>query len=396
MLTFRLPSRLPSQLNSRIKRLFTVLAFESSADDTCVAVVTSDRRILSNVVIRQNDLVQKHGGINPAAAAHAHQANLPIAVRQALKEANLGISNIDGIAFTRGPGMGVCLAATLNAAKTLAAVHDKPLVGVHHMQAHTLTALLTTPTHNFTGEPNPAYPRFPYLTLLVSGGHTQIVLANSINSFRIMATTLDESIGRCIDKVSRLLQIEWAGLSPGAALEKFCLEPEDGLVPDAFLPFPVIMPRKFTFSFSGLHSYVDILLERSGGIEKLTRANRLAVARAFQQAAVEQLEEKLALALRECERQDIKVGHLVVSGGVASNMFLRERLKACLSTHATWPIQAVFPPIQFCTDNAAMVGWASMHRFLAGDHDDYTVNPRAKWSIEDLETEPQPATSGIS
>ncbi|KAH7873194.1 peptidase M22 glycoprotease [Lentinula edodes] len=384
------PFRKTAHLSRRLNRLFTVLAFESSADDTCVAVVTSDRQILSNVVIRQNDLVERFGGINPGAAVMAHQANLPIAAKRALTEAKIDISNVHGIAFTRGPGMGVCLSTTLNAAKTLAAVFDKPLVGVHHMQAHALTALLTTPTHKPNGEINPAYPRFPYLTLLVSGGHTQIVLAKSVKSFRIMATTLDESIGRTIDKVSRILQIEWANMSPGSALEKFCLRPEKGILPDIFIPFTPVMPGRLAFSYSAVHSHVDRLLALNGGIESFTSANKLAVARIFQNAAFIQLEEKLKLALGDCEKQGIKINHLVVSGGVASNALLRERLRACVTVSPTnSSVETVFPPIQLCTDNAAMVGWASMHRFLAGDYDEYTINPRPKWSLEELENDSQ-------
>ncbi|KAJ3844069.1 Gcp-like domain-containing protein [Lentinula raphanica] len=372
--------------NLLLSRRFTVLAFESSADDTCAAVVTSDRQILSNVVIRQSDLVQKWGGINPAAAVLAHQANMPIAARRALTEAKIDMSNVDGIAFTRGPGMGVCLSVALNAAKTLAAVHNKPLIGVHHMQAHALTALLTTPMHQPDGKLNPAFPRFPYLTLLVSGGHTQIVLAKSINSFRIMATTLDESIGRTIDKVSRLLQIEWGSMSPGSALENFCRQPEEGVLPEIFVPFNPVMPGRLAFSYSALHSHVDRILDLNGGMENFSLANRLAVARIFQNAAFGQIEEKLKLALEDCKRHNIEVGHLVIGGGVASNSLLRERLNACLISCSTDSrVEAVFPPIQLCTDNAAMIGWASMHRFLAGEHDDYTINPRSKWSIEDLE-----------
>ncbi|KAF5389300.1 hypothetical protein D9757_003465 [Collybiopsis confluens] len=311
----------------------------------------------------------------------------PIAAKRALTEANLSISDINGIAFTRGPGIGCCLAASLNAAKTLAAVHSLPVVGVHHMQAHALTALLTTPTHTPSGEINSSYPIFPYLTLLVSGGHTQIVLAKSLTSFRILATTVDESIGRAFDKVSRKLKIEWAGMSPGSALEKFCLLPEESVYPEGYIPFTSPMPRRLAFSYAAFHSHVDRILESVGGIEKLTTANKLAIARAFQRAAFEHLEKKLDLVLEQCAQQDIKVGHLVIGGGVASNMFLRERLEKCLADTPTGEvIKAVFPPAQFCTDNAAMIGWASMHRFLAGDHDDYSINPRSKWSIEDLET----------
>ena len=172
---------------------------------------------------------------------------------------------------------------------------------------------------------NTGYPVFPYLALLVSGGHTQIVLVRSVTSFRILATTLDESIGRAIDKVSRNLRIDWAGMSPGSALEKFCLRPEDGVFPDGYIPFTTPIPGRLAFSYSALHSHVDRILESVGGVEKLTIANKLAIARAFQSAAFEHLEQKLRLALKECAKQGIEIGHLVVGGGVASNTLLRER-----------------------------------------------------------------------
>ncbi|CDO76685.1 hypothetical protein BN946_scf184677.g5 [Trametes cinnabarina] len=176
----------------RSSRAFTVLALESSADDSCAAVVTSNRNILSNVVVSQQAFVEQYGGIHPFIALHAHQRNMASSSPNVLSSAPELTPHVDGIAFTRGPGIPGCLSVCGNAARTLAAALNKPLVGVHHMQAHALTPLLTSPPSEL--------PQFPFLTLLVSGGHTLLLLASSRTSFRILATTLDESIGNAYDK----------------------------------------------------------------------------------------------------------------------------------------------------------------------------------------------------
>ncbi|EJD03286.1 peptidase M22, glycoprotease [Fomitiporia mediterranea MF3/22] len=374
-----------------LRRGFTVLALESSADDTCAAVVTSEKRILSNVVISQRKNVETHGGIEPFVAIQEHQRNMPVAVRRALQEAQLDMSRIDGIAFTRGPGMAGCLSVCSNAAKTLAAALGKPLVGVHHMQAHALTPILTSTTPSST-------PTFPFLTLLISGGHTLLLLALSNSKFRILATTRDEAVGRAIDKVARELRVELRGRAPGAALEVFCRDgfggdkkcgKEEENVPHVE-PLKVPFKGELAFSFAGLHSAVDRYILQHGKDKtrlQLPYPHRLAIARTFQDAAFAQLEEKVILALRWCaDNSQIPVKHVVVSGGVASNLLFRERLQACLSKN--FPddeLSLVFPPPALCTDNAAMIAWASMHRFLAGESDDYSIEHRAKWSIEKLD-----------
>ncbi|KAK0193506.1 glycoprotease [Armillaria mellea] len=338
----------------RLFKTFTVLAFESSADDTCAAVVTSDHQILSNVVIKQHHLNEKWGGIHPAAAVMEHQANMPLAAKRALSEANLDMSGIDGIAFTRGPGMGICLSVACNAAKTLAAVTGKPLVGVHHM-----------------------------IHLLISGGHTLLLLANSVDSFRILATTRDESIGRTFDKVTRELGLGWAGPS----LEKFCNQDIESKTPRDFTPFSNAMPGEMGFSYSGYHSQVERFVHRRGGVENIAPEEKVAVARAFQEAVVDHLESKLMLGIKQCFRDNIPIKHVIISGGVASNSYLRARLTRMLSNPPiNGGLTLQYPPPSLCTDNAVMVAWASMHRFLAGDHDDFSLNPVTKWSIETLST----------
>ncbi|KAJ7287745.1 glycoprotease [Mycena rebaudengoi] len=362
---------LPRRVFHPPRRAFTVLAIESSADDTCAAIVCSNRKVLSNVIVKQHNLHLEYGGIHPQVAMRAHQSNMPGAVVRCLTEAGLKIEDVDGIAFTRGPGLGSCLSVACNAAKTLAAVHNKPIVGVHHMQAHALTACLTS---------SPP-PQFPFLTLLVSGGHSMIVLATSPVNFRVLATTLDKSIGSLIDRVATLLEIKWSDMGPGPALEAFCAEEgddgDDGL--DFNMP-RIVMRGEMALSFSGFHNAVYRAVTAAGGVENL---NKRALARAFQTSIFAHLEDKLALALRWCANNGHSIHQVVVSGGVASNMFLRQRLKICLEQFDD--MEAIFPPPALCTDNAVMIGWASMYRFLTQDYDDYTIGPRSEWSIEDLQ-----------
>ncbi|KAF9007988.1 Gcp-like domain-containing protein [Cyathus striatus] len=356
-----------------IHRSFTVLAVETSADDTCAAVVTSSRYILSNVVTKQHDLHEKYGGIEPLTAIHAHQRNLPYTVQKALDTAKVDIvTGIDGIAVTQGPGMPGCLNVGMNAAKTLAAALNKPFIGVHHMQGHALTALLTS------SDP----PNFPFLTLLVSGGHTLILLAQSDSSFKILSTTADESIGRTFDKVSRLLALKWTALGPGDALEKFCAEEPDIAHPS------IVSPRlptagKAEFSFASVHSWVERFVHEHGGIEKIDIPTKRALARGFQAHAIAHLEDKIKLAIKWCHLKNIPVTALVVSGGVASNSFLRQR-RVLLLTKNDDTIRLIFPPPHLCTDNAVMIGWASLPRFLSGNTDRYDIDARPKWSIEEI------------
>ncbi|KAM5533357.1 hypothetical protein V8D89_012977 [Ganoderma adspersum] len=376
-------------------RNFTVLALESSADDTCAAVVTSDRQILSNVVVNQQSSLEQYGGIHPYVALHAHQRRMPGVVQRALSEAGLTMDEIDGIAFTRGPGIPGCLSVGGNAARTLAAALSKPLVGVHHMQAHALTPFLTSAPSSC--------PSYPFLTLLVSGGHTLLLLATAPTAFRILATTADEAIGNAFDKVAKLLQIPYAGTAAGAALERFCATGSGSVSrPHAAvgegegeqerdvdeIPMPRTMRGRLAFSYTSLHSAVERFVHAHQLEGALDERTKLALARSFQKAAVGQLEEKLVLGMRKCAQEGITVRSLVVSGGVASNAYLRERLRTCLDQERPdEEVSLVFPPPSLCTDNAAMIAWASMHRFMAGDTDDYMIETRSRWSLEDLERE---------
>ncbi|KAF8507462.1 glycoprotease family-domain-containing protein [Hysterangium stoloniferum] len=361
-------------------RRFTVLALESSADDTCASVVTSEGQILSNIVIKQHSLHVSHekfGGIYPPEAIAAHR---PIAIQKSLADAGLRAVDVDGLAYTRGPGMRGCLNVNCNAAQSIAAALNKPVVGVHHMQAHALTPFLSSPPSE--------RPVFPFLALLVSGGHTLLLLARSHSNFSQLATTPDMSIGNAYDKVSRLLNIHWDTLGPGAALEKFCLDHPDSSLEDGFpapqLTFPVPSKGNFMFSYSGMYSAVQRYCEALS-LDELTVQRKARIAWAFQRAAIGHLENTLRTGLNWCDRHGIEIQHVVVSGGVASNLFLRERLRACVQeSPVSQEVTFIFPPVFLCTDNAAMIGWASMDRFLRNDHDTYDMDILPSWNIEDL------------
>ncbi|KAJ1304333.1 hypothetical protein OPQ81_005491 [Rhizoctonia solani] len=375
-------------------RRFKVLAFETSADDTGVAIIDG-ARILSNVVVKQHAEHAEFRGIHPQVAIKAHRKNLLSPWHY-------------GIAFTRGPGMPGCLSVGAVAARSLAEELKKPLVGVHHMQAHALTALYTS---------QPA-PDFPFLTLLVSGGHTLLLLARSRSDFTILATTDDESIGNAFDRVARLLDIPWSNdHSAGASLERFA---KDASSSD--IHFSIPSRGKLVFSYSGLISAVrSHILKRSDPnmvvelpdlppnpalkhpptperelmrerirltVAGMSLDERRNIAASFQKAAIGQLEEKLKLGLKKCLQLDVNPGSIVVSGGVASNSYLRARLQIIAEGVKTESKPTlVFPPPHLCTDNAVMIAWTALERFMSKDYDEPDIQIRPVWSIEDLKNE---------
>ncbi|KAI7881593.1 glycoprotease/Kae1 family metallohydrolase [Lichtheimia hyalospora FSU 10163] len=363
---FRIATRHYSTRSTALR----VLGIETSCDDTSAAVVTSDRRILSEVRHGQRDMHEPMGGIVPTLASLGHSRNLPNVICQALEEAKISVHDLDGVAVTRGPGLPPCLPVGLNAGKTLAAVCQKPLIGVHHMEAHALTARLT----------ESVAPAFPFMTLLISGGHTILLTANRLGDYEILADTLDNAVGEAIDKTARALSLPWEGSSPGPALERAAAKGD----PNRFLkklPTPLLNDKKSTcaFSFSGLKTAVARLVE----VENISTAqDKSDVAAAFQARCIGHIEQKLKLALdREITLNKKPLSSLIVSGGVASNQYFRDRLQ---SVTASYGLPLVCPPPKLCTDNGAMIAWAGIERLQAGLVDDYTITTLPKWSLESL------------
>ncbi|KAI5479311.1 hypothetical protein MNV49_003829 [Pseudohyphozyma bogoriensis] len=340
-----------------------------------------ERKILSNVVMKQGEVHESFGGIHPLHAQEAHQRNMPLAISKALKDAGLKLDQLDGVAWTRGPGMYGCLSVCAGAGKTLAAAAGVPSLGVHHMQAHALTPLLT--------EKEPL--KFPFLTLLISGGHTLLVLAKSESSFEIIATTHDESIGASFDKACRDLQIPWSlgvGGSPGAALEAFASFPTaPSPLPASTPSFPVPFKNQLAFSYAGVRSALTRVLADEP-VEKMSEERKRDIARGFMAAAVEQVEDKVKLTLKKLEEEGgERLGAVVASGGVASNVYLRGRLRKCLDENGYSDLPMIFPPVHLCTDNAAMIAWVGIMRLQRGRIDSPTTMQRAKWSIEEAEAD---------
>lgn len=332
---------------------------------------------------------QDHGatkGIEPLTAAQGHAANLPLTIREALRKGHeQGIlrdvdkpTEIDAIAVTQGPGMTSCLVAGLCNAKLLSTLWDRPLIYVHHMVAHALTALMTSGL---------AEIRLPFLVLLLSGGHTQLVLCRSVTQFHILATTTDDSIGDAFDKAARALQIDfdWAQTAPGAALERFARP--DGA--ERF-PLPVAVQHMLRFSYSGLKAALIRLVSSRPEVLQDEPARR-AIAYSFQMAAFAQIQDKLQIVLQPklgrpslelpADMDATQFGDLVVSGGVASNSLLRETLRSTLSQLKRPDMRLHFPPIALCTDNAAMIAHAGLVNWQPTN--DLTANPRARWSLAD-------------
>lgn len=383
------------------------------------------------------------GGIVPKLAHHAHMRNLPSVVQEAIQSAGLGeqgIQAVDIIAVTRGPGLAHSLGVGLNAAKTLAAALNKPLIGVHHMEAHALTARLTTRdpdqpndrdvSVSESGVPigSDPYPSFPFLTLLVSGGHTLLLVAHSVDRYTTLATTVDDSIGEAFDKTARELDIPWlpgrAG-GPGASLEEFA---KGSIDPGRYLerlPIPLSLrssKNEMKFSFAGLKSAVTRIVKQekatspSGEMEESKRQD---LAAGFQHCAVTHLCQKVEQALVDCHEKGLDISSLVISGGVGRNATLRSRMdEICgqfeyggaiatdkmsskekkklkrASTNATpnetlkaaRPVRVICPPPKLCTDNAVMIAWTGIERYQQGLVDPYDIDIVPKWPLDMLGT----------
>ena len=327
-----------------------ILGLESSCDDTAAALVTSDRQILAQAVVGQNEAHRPFGGVVPEIAARAHVQILPDLIRRVLREAKVEIDEVDTVAATAGPGLIGGVMVALLTAKGLAIAANKPLVAVNHLEGHALSPRLIDPDLEF-----------PYLLLLVSGGHCQILEVLEVGSYRRLATTIDDAAGEAFDKAAKLLGLPYPG---GPGIEDLARSGSPEAVP---LPRPLVGSPEPHFSFAGLKSAVQRTVE-SGQFEPAD------VAASFQQAIVDCLVDRTRLAL---ERSDART--LVVAGGVAANQAIRSALEALASANGR---NFRVPPAWLCTDNAAMIAWAGAERFERGMIDDLAAPARARWPLD--------------
>ena len=334
------------------------LGLESSCDETAVALLQADSdgvRVLSSQVYTQHKEHLDYGGVVPEIAARAHLEKFPPLINTALKDAKLSYSDIDGIAATTGPGLNGGLMMALMFGKSLALGLDKPFYATNHLEGHTLMAQLSEKLD------------FPFLMLLVSGGHCQFIAAEALGKYRIVGGTLDDAIGECFDKTARLMGLGYPG---GPAIEKLAAQGN----PKAFtLPLP-LQHEGIDFSFSGLKTAVRNLIEQHQPLTEQTKAD---ICASLQMAIGKLLAVKAVRAL-----QMTGMKQLVLSGGVAANKALRAQLaEACAEADAAF----FAPPLSLCTDNAVMIAYTALLRAQNGQQgDSLGSNIRVRWPVEEL------------
>ena len=347
-----------------------VLGIETSCDETAVAIVDSNKNIISNLIISQINLHKEFGGVVPELAARSHADTLDQLIQKSLLESNLKFSDLDAIATTAGPGLigGVIVGLTM--AKTIASVYKKPFLAINHLEAHALTIRLTNSV------------AFPYLLLLVSGGHCQILLALGVGKYQKIGETIDDALGECFDKVAQMLGLEYPG---GPKIEKLAKIGDQNRYS---FPKPLfgIREHSYNFSFSGLKTAVRRLVENLTNSEydhfssasKLSEQQISDIAASFQKTVAIILVDRLNNCLKSMMQTKIDIKGLVIAGGVAANQYLYQQIA---QIGQKYYLETLASPIQLCTDNAAMVAWAGVEKLQLGMVDELNFKPRAKWEM---------------
>ncbi|MCA3359031.1 MAG: tRNA (adenosine(37)-N6)-threonylcarbamoyltransferase complex transferase subunit TsaD [Roseomonas sp.] len=334
-----------------------ILGIESSCDETAAAVLRADGTILADSVFSQLKEHAAFGGVVPEIAARAHLQHLPRLVADVLGKAGINYAALDAVAATSGPGLIGGLIVGASFAKGVALAHDLPFLAINHLEAHALTVRLP-------GLMPEGVPAFPYLLLLLSGGHCQCVLVEGLGRYRRLGTTLDDAVGEAFDKAAKLLGLPWPG---GPHLERLAGAGDPGAVA---LPRPLLGRAGCDFSFSGLKTAVARALAQG-------QSRPADIAASFQAAVAAVLADRANHALEMAPG----VTALVVAGGVAANGSVRRALDS-VATARGLPMLA--PPLRFCTDNAVMVAWAGLERLRHGATDSLAFNPRPRWPLAEL------------
>jgi N6-L-threonylcarbamoyladenine synthase len=337
-----------------------VLGIETSCDETGVAVYDSENGLLADCLYSQIGIHAKYGGVIPELASRDHiRKTLPL-VQQVLLEAGITQSEIEGVAYTAGPGLIGALLVGASLGRSLGLAWNVPTLGVHHMEGHLLAPML---------EKNP--PQFPFVALLVSGGHTQLVQVDGIGSYRLLGESLDDAAGEAFDKVGKMLGLPYPG---GPHVAKLAVEGKEGQFD---FPRPMTNRPGLDFSFSGLKTSVRNTiadqLDETGNLDAQVRAD---IARAFEDAVVSTLSIKCRRALEQTGLQT-----LIIAGGVSANLHLREILEQAMEKVGG---KLFYAQPKYCTDNGAMIAYAGCQRLMAGQKDDLEIKAQPRWSLESL------------
>jgi N6-L-threonylcarbamoyladenine synthase len=336
-----------------------VLGIETSCDETGLAVYDTRRGLLAHALHTQVATHEAYGGVVPELASRDHVRRVTPLARRVLAESGLAFCDLDGIAYTRGPGLAGALLVGASVASGLGFALGKPVIGVHHLEGHLLSPLLSEPA-----------PAFPFVALLVSGGHSQLVLVAGVGRYRLLGDTLDDAAGEAFDKTAKLLGLPYPG---GPALARLAEAGRDGA---ATLPRPMQDSGDLDMSFSGLKTAAMTLVHREPGAAGLSLQRRADIAREFQHAVVDVLCAKAWSALAATGLRT-----LVVAGGVGANRELRTRL---LSEAAARGAAVHFPDLEFCTDNGAMIALAGALRLAQAQTADYAFSVRPRWELSEL------------
>ena len=340
----------------------TFLGIETSCDETAAAVIRENDEgtadILSNIVSSQIEEHKKFGGVVPELAARAHLENIEYIIDTALKESGTTINEIDGVAATAGPGLIVCLTVGLNIGKSIAAFSNKPLIGVNHLEGHALSPGLNEKI------------KFPYLLLLISGGHSQYLIVKDVNEYEQLGTTIDDALGEAFDKTAKMLDLGYPG---GPNVEKFSKEGDENFYK---LPEPIINKAGCNLSFAGLKTAVLRESKKINGDVKL----KYNLAASFQKTINKILYKKTKIAVEMFKKKTKKKNfQLIVAGGVAANKTIRENLTQ-LSNEMNFEI--IYPDLKFCGDNASMIAWAGIQRFKKDLIDDLNIAAKSRWPLD--------------
>ena len=337
------------------------LGIETSCDETAAAILRENddgtAEILSNIVSSQIEEHKEFGGVVPEVAARAHVEKIGFIVQEAVNKSNINLKDLHGVAATAGPGLIVCLAVGLNIGKAIAGSLKKPFIAVNHLEGHALSPKINNKIE------------FPYLLLLISGGHTQFLEVNGVNNYRRIGTTIDDALGEAFDKTAKLLGIEFPG---GPKIEEFAKKGNENYFK---LPKPILKRGGCNLSFAGLKTAV---LKISKNLKN--EEERYHLAASFQKTINDILYEKTKVAMNQfVKNKENKKNTFVIAGGVASNLSIRENLIKLSKEKKFIPI---FPPLNLCSDNASMIAWAGIERYKSNLIDDLEFPAKARWPLD--------------
>ncbi len=340
-----------------------ILGIETSCDETSVAIVRSDKSIIAHEILSQISIHKIYGGVVPEVAARSHMSALDLMIDRVMVSADISYQEIDAIAVTAGPGLIGGVIVGVMYAKAIAAAAAKPIIAINHLEGHALTARLTSDLE------------FPFLLMLVSGGHCQILIAHNVGQYKILGSTKDDAVGECFDKVAKMLGLDYPG---GPIIET---RASLGNKIRFNFPKPLVSKPGCDFSFSGLKTAVkrkidEIKLQQQEG---LTNDDVNDICASLQHTITQILQNRMLNAISLCQAKVIDIKTVVLAGGVAANQHIRDHIKIAAKRKG---LGFIAPPVNLCGDNAAMIAWAGIERYKLGLVDNINFAPLSRWSLE--------------